>query len=59
MGTSLDQLNTLANLFGLKLPTASQPKEAKEEEEIEIEEMSSEEIKELEEAIKKFKSRNV
>ena len=55
MGASLDQLNTLANLFGLKLPTASQP----EEEKIEIEEMSSEEIKELEDVIRKFKSRNV
>ena len=59
MGASLDQLNTLANLFGLKLPTASQSKEAEEEEKVEIKEMNDEEIKELEDVIRKFKSRNV
>jgi len=59
MGVSLDQLNTLANLFGLKLPTAQQSRGTKEEEEIEIEEMTDDEIKELEDVIRKFKSRNV
>lgn len=56
VGANLDQLNALANMFGLKLPTASQSEET---EETEIEEMSDEEIKELDEVIKKFKSRNV
>ncbi|RLB79246.1 MAG: hypothetical protein DRH17_14060, partial [Deltaproteobacteria bacterium] len=56
VGANLDQLNALANMFGLKLPTASQPEET---EEIKVEEMSEDEIKELDEVIKKFKSRNV
>jgi len=56
VGANLDQLNALANMFGLKLPTASQSEET---EETEIEEMSEDEIKELDEVIKKFKSRNV
>jgi len=56
VGANLDQLNALANMFGLKLPTTSQPEET---EETEVEEISDEEIKELDEVIKKFKSRNV
>ena len=56
VGASLDQLNALANTFGLKLPTTLQSEET---EEMEVEEMNEDEIKELNEVIKKFKSRNV
>jgi len=56
VGANLDQLNALANMFGLRLPTTSQSEET---EETEIEEISEDEIKELDEVIKKFKSRNV
>jgi len=56
MGTSLDQLNMIASMFGIKTPQRK-PEKEEEEEEVEIQEMTEEELKELEEAINKFKSK--
>jgi len=54
MGASLDQLNALASMFGLKLPSATKSEKV---EEVEVEEMDEDEIEELRDVINRFKSK--
>ena len=54
VGAGLDQMQALAQLFGLKMPREEKVGELDEEE---IEELEDEEIEELKEAIRQFKNK--